>query len=169
MINQPNLIVRSCLEEWSRWGTIWGLFFALGTAQLTLVSRWNIWINRWWRRRESNPRPKILPSSFYMLSSSLRFCPAEFSGTSFLQRYPAKISLLIWQAHLRNYPAESTPFADSAGENQQDGWAVLCCYSVFIIVGDYKFSVCFTSRQNLGMLLWASISSSNPFRPLFKI
>jgi len=75
----------------------------------------------WWRRRESNPRPKILPSSFYMLSSNLRFCPAEFSGTSFLQRYPAKISLLIWQAHLRNYPAESTPFADSAGENQQDG------------------------------------------------
>jgi len=75
----------------------------------------------WWRRRESNPRPKILPSSFYMLSSSLRYRPAEFPGTSFLHRYPAKVSLLFWQAHHRNYPAESTPFADSAGENQQDG------------------------------------------------
>jgi hypothetical protein len=45
----------------------------------------------WWRRRESNPRPEILPSSFYMLSSSLRYRPAEFPGTSFLQHYPAKI------------------------------------------------------------------------------
>jgi len=45
---------------------------------------------KWWRRRESNPRPKILPSSFYMLSSSLRCRPAEFPGTGFLQRYPAK-------------------------------------------------------------------------------
>jgi hypothetical protein len=107
----------------------------------------------WWRRRESNPRPKILPSSFYMLSSSLSYRPAEFPGTSFLHHYPAKVSLLFRQAHHRNYPAESTPFADSAGENQQDGWAVLSCYSVFIIVGDYKFSICLASRQNLGMLL----------------
>jgi len=56
-----------------------------------------------------------------MLSSSLRYRPAEFSGTRFLQRYPAKISLLVPQALNRNYPAESTPFADPAGENQQDG------------------------------------------------
>ena len=82
-----------------------------------------------------------------MLSSSLRYRPAEFPGTSFLHRYPAKVSLLFWQAHHRNYPAESTPFTDSAGGNQQDGWAELSCYSVFIIVSDYKFSICFTSRQ----------------------
>jgi len=56
-----------------------------------------------------------------MLSSSLRYRPAEFPGTNFLQRYPAKDSLPVWQAHPGNYPAESTPFADSAGENQQDG------------------------------------------------
>jgi hypothetical protein len=88
-----------------------------------------------------------------MLSSSLRYRPVEFPGTDFLQRYPAEISLPIPQALIGNYPAESTPFADSTGKNQQDGWAVLSCYSVFIIVGDYKFSICFTSRQNLGMLL----------------
>jgi len=56
-----------------------------------------------------------------MLSSSLRYRPAEFPGTNFLRRYPAKNSLPIWQAHLGNYPAESTPFADFAGKNQQDG------------------------------------------------
>ena len=43
----------------------------------------------WWRRRESNPRPKILPSRFYMLSSSLSYRPAKFPGTGFLQHYPA--------------------------------------------------------------------------------
>jgi len=56
-----------------------------------------------------------------MLSSSLSCRPAEFPETSFLRRYPAKNSLLIWQAHIRNYPAESTPFTDFAGKNQQDG------------------------------------------------
>jgi len=89
-------------------------FQGLTFNQITLICYW-------WRRRESNPRPKILPSSFYMLSSSLRYRPAEFPGTSFLHRYPAKVSLLFWQAHHRNYPAESTPFTDSAGGNQQDG------------------------------------------------
>jgi hypothetical protein len=98
-------------------GTVRGLHFRL----LFFYNSLKYLDKKWWRRRESNPRPKILPSSFYMLSSSLRYRPAEFPGTSFLHRYPAKVSLLFWQAHHRNYPAESTPFTDSAGGNQQDG------------------------------------------------
>ena len=43
MIKHPNLIERSCLEEWSRRGTIWRLFSALGTVQLSLANYWNIW------------------------------------------------------------------------------------------------------------------------------
>ena len=80
-----------------------------------------------------------------------------------------KDSLLIWQAHHRNYPAESTPFAGSAGKNRQDGWAELCCYSVFIIVGDYKFSVCFTSRQTSACYFELLYPRRIRFAPLFLI
>jgi hypothetical protein len=38
MIKHPNLIERSCLEEWSRRGTTWRLFSALGTVQLSLAN-----------------------------------------------------------------------------------------------------------------------------------
>ena len=32
----------------------------------------------WWRRRESNPRPPIVPGSFYMLSRRFSFAPEDF-------------------------------------------------------------------------------------------
>ncbi len=38
-----------------------GLMYLLGLPCTT----------KWWRRRESNPRPQILPSRIYMLSSGL--------------------------------------------------------------------------------------------------
>ena len=67
-------------------GTVWGLHFRL----LFFYNSLKCLDIKWWRRRESNPRPEILPSSFYMLSSSLSYRPAEFPGTGFLQHYPAK-------------------------------------------------------------------------------
>ncbi len=32
----------------------------------------------WWRRRESNPRPPIVPASVYMLSRCSNFAPKDF-------------------------------------------------------------------------------------------
>jgi hypothetical protein len=37
-----------------------------------------IYCTIWWRRRESNPRPPIVPGSFYMLSRRFGFAPADF-------------------------------------------------------------------------------------------
>ncbi len=36
-----------------------------------LVFCGSLWTIKWWRRRESNPRPQMLPSRIYMLSSRL--------------------------------------------------------------------------------------------------
>ena len=49
----------------------------------------------WWRRRESNPRPKILYLRFYMFSSEFKFRPAEPLGTGSQWRYPAKFHPLV--------------------------------------------------------------------------
>jgi hypothetical protein len=37
-----------------------------------------IYYINWWRRRESNPRPPIVPGSFYMLSRRFSFAPEDF-------------------------------------------------------------------------------------------
>jgi DNA-binding XRE family transcriptional regulator len=46
----------------------------LGLTQAEVAARANMTQGayaQWWRRRESNPRPKMLPSRIYMLSSGL--------------------------------------------------------------------------------------------------
>jgi hypothetical protein len=39
-----------------------------------------IWTLLWWRRRESNPRPQMLPSRIYMLSLQLEDSPQICRG-----------------------------------------------------------------------------------------
>ena len=47
--------------------------------QVALKSNWLFLLkNNWWRRRESNPRPQMVPLSVYMLSQRFAFAPWDF-------------------------------------------------------------------------------------------
>ena len=94
-------------------------------------------IFKWWRWRELNPRPEILPSRIYMLSSRFRSRIRLSPGTGDCQM-PACLSLVNrvtgtpgWPA--RRVDASLRPYGRGPGKRQSR----LCCHCVIIIVSDY--------------------------------
>ena len=74
----------------------------------------------WWRRRESNPRPHIVPLSFYMLSRRFAFARRDFhrrnslelSHLKFLSAEPwASRAALPESRHLEVPSGEESPSA----------------------------------------------------------
>ena len=78
---------------------------------------------KWWRWRESNPRPEILPSRLYMLSSGSRSRIRLSPGTGITGCQPAKISPVKRQARPAGQPEESTPYTGLTGAGREDGTA----------------------------------------------
>ncbi len=76
----------------------------------------------WWRRRESNPRPQMLPSRIYMLSSVLLSYPWNSVGT-WISKSQSVEDLTAWQtdSHQTASPLSRRPGSDPAGENRWDG------------------------------------------------
>ena len=88
----------------------------------------------WWRRRESNPRPKTFHTDIYILIRSFGSRLSKLPSAGFLKGQPEKISLLPYRR-----PGSAIPLVDaltwSAGKTGEDG--SLSSYSVGIIVCDY--------------------------------
>ena len=108
-------------------------------AQVILAFLVLPWKCYWWRRRESNPRPKILPSRIYMLSPGLlvfapRAPPEPGSLVAILLNLVRQRTGTIVKPALR-VGAPIQPCGRRLGERQS---RVLSCYCVVIIVGDYK-------------------------------
>ena len=59
----------------------------------------------WWRRRESNPRPKTFHLNIYILILKFRFRRLSLLQAGYLSGYPAKVSLVPLRAAGTNYPA----------------------------------------------------------------
>ena len=89
----------------------------------------------WWRRRESNPRPKTFHSDIYILVLNFksRFLDLLQAGIS------TKASLSKFRLTWYRHPGSAIPLVDAltgpAGVARQDG--SLSSYGVGIIVCDY--------------------------------
>ncbi len=65
---------------------------------------------RWWRRRESNPRPRIFSQGVYMLISSFNLIRRGPLETGSLQTSPLCVSRPLPRAWRIGYPADRRPF-----------------------------------------------------------
>lgn len=65
---------------------------------------------QWWRRRESNPRPKIIHTGLYMLIPDFDFTCTIPSRQGVVQVSLLAISLLSEQATDISYPVSRRPF-----------------------------------------------------------
>jgi hypothetical protein len=69
----------------------------------------------WWRRRESNPRPKIFHCSFYIHSLCFNFTLEISRRQDSSRAIPTGFSPFSLRESEISYPAFMTPCADSAG------------------------------------------------------
>ena len=78
---------------------------------------------KWWRCRELNPGPKILPSRIYMLSSRFKSRKRLSPGTWDCLCQPAEVSSTRRQARLVDQPEESTLYSGLTGAGRESGKA----------------------------------------------
>ena len=88
----------------------------------------------WWRRRESNPRPKTFHSGVYMLFLKFKFAASGLLQAGFLGDYPVRVSPFLNRRSGSAILLVDAP-SGTAGKSRWDG--SLSSYSVGIIVCDY--------------------------------
>ena len=72
----------------------------------------------WWRRRESNPRPKAFRIDVYIHILNFNLAIKGSFRPDPLMASPSAISLIRRQTIRTSYPVESTPLPASQEENR---------------------------------------------------
>ena len=125
-------------------------------------------LNKWWRRRELNPRPKTFHIGIYILilKSESRFSGLLQAG--YAEKPACKNLPFPGQATGSGYPAKSTPLTEPQERICQDDGR-LSGHCVVIIVCDYVYFPRLTSSRKARYAAYASLSPSKPFRPLLRM
>jgi len=89
----------------------------------------------WWRRRESNPRPKTFHVGVYILILDFKFRPSQLLQAGYVKGYPIKFRITLAGDQVQLSCKVDAP-TGIAGISRWNG-SCLSSYGVFIIVCDY--------------------------------
>ena len=124
------------------------------------------WIFDWWRRRESNPRPKTIHTSVYILSLNFESRRVKLLQAGFSFGTPCKFNEKKPGYQFSAFPRVDA-LTQACGRAWQNG-SCLSSYSVIIIVCDYIIAHSFTRCKQARYATNTSASPSKPVRPHFK-
>ena len=104
----------------------------------------------WWRRRESNPRPKTFHLNIYILILKFRFRRLSLLQAGYPSGYPAKVSPIPSRASGINYPASRRSYRIRR-INPAERWLFMQPEHIHNHLRLCLGPVILTSRQELGM------------------